>query len=174
MSHFLGPIAPILTDAGSVQELNPNGGAVTNQLPSLKVEGDVQRAKVHFKITDEKWDSLSTEERQEFIDGLPERGSGKKEKKFTFDLDISKLDKGIARLIGKPFAGYKDFADCVRQNQDAKDPDAYCGSIQAEVEGKKKSECGCPVEETITAKSIKKLDKSLSLLDNIQKKNLKR
>ena len=43
MSHFLGPIAPILTDAASVQELNPNGGAVTNQLPSLKTEGGVQR-----------------------------------------------------------------------------------------------------------------------------------
>ncbi len=43
MSHFLGPIAPILTDAASVQELNPNGGAVTNQLPSLKTEGGDQR-----------------------------------------------------------------------------------------------------------------------------------
>ena len=43
MSHFLGPIAPILTDATWVQELNPNGGAVTNQLPSLKTEGNVQR-----------------------------------------------------------------------------------------------------------------------------------
>ena len=32
MSHFLGPIAPILTDAASVQDLNPNGGAITNQL----------------------------------------------------------------------------------------------------------------------------------------------
>jgi len=33
MAHYLGPIAPVLTDANSVQELNPNGGAVTNQLP---------------------------------------------------------------------------------------------------------------------------------------------
>ena len=46
MSHFLGPVAPILTDAASVQDLNPNGGAVTNQLPSLKAEGDVQRANI--------------------------------------------------------------------------------------------------------------------------------
>lgn len=37
-------IAPILTDADSVQELNPNGGAVTNQLPSLKAQGDISRA----------------------------------------------------------------------------------------------------------------------------------
>ena len=46
MSHFLGPIAPILTDEASVQELNPNGGAVTNQLPSLKVEGNIQRTSI--------------------------------------------------------------------------------------------------------------------------------
>ena len=204
---------------------------------------DVQRAKEHYKIPDQVWDDMTEEDRQRFIDKLPNRGSRKKGvemtaeeikarirelikererlseelypkskltegqrkvldtelefiyseikalesvlgekliqkskevKKSNIIFDFSKLDEGIARLIGKPFAGYKDFADCVRQNQDAKDPDAYCGSIQAQVEGKKKSECGCPVEETITAKSIKKLDKSLSLLDNIQKKNLKR
>jgi hypothetical protein len=39
-------IAPVLTDAGSVQELNPNGGAVTNQEPSLKVTGDITRAQI--------------------------------------------------------------------------------------------------------------------------------
>jgi hypothetical protein len=39
-------IAPVLTDAGSVQELNPNGGAVTNQEPSLKVTGEVVRSQV--------------------------------------------------------------------------------------------------------------------------------
>jgi hypothetical protein len=37
-------IAPVLTDADAVQELNPNGGAVTNQLPSLKQQGDISRA----------------------------------------------------------------------------------------------------------------------------------
>lgn len=39
-------IAPVLTDANSVEELNPNGGAVTNQEPSLKDTGDYQRAQV--------------------------------------------------------------------------------------------------------------------------------
>ncbi len=33
-----------------------------------------------------------------------------------------------------PFAGYSDFADCVSQNQDKDDPDAYCGSIKHQVE----------------------------------------
>ena len=35
-----------------------------------------------------------------------------------------------------PFAGYSDHADCVSQNRDKDDPDAYCGSIEHEVEGK--------------------------------------
>jgi hypothetical protein len=39
-------IAPILTDSNSVQDLNPNGGAVTNQEPSLKQTADSQRASV--------------------------------------------------------------------------------------------------------------------------------
>lgn len=36
-------IAPILTDNDSVEELNPDGGGVTNQLPSLKVQGEITR-----------------------------------------------------------------------------------------------------------------------------------
>ena len=35
-----------------------------------------------------------------------------------------------------PFAGYEDFESCVRQNQDAADPNAYCAAIQRQVEGK--------------------------------------
>lgn len=34
-----------------------------------------------------------------------------------------------------PFAGYEDFDDCVAQNQDADDPEAYCAAIQQQVEG---------------------------------------
>jgi len=33
-----------------------------------------------------------------------------------------------------PFAGYKDFADCVRRNQDKDDPEGYCAQIQRRVE----------------------------------------
>jgi hypothetical protein len=36
-------ISPILTDNASVEELNPNGAGVLNQLPSLKQTGEVQR-----------------------------------------------------------------------------------------------------------------------------------
>lgn len=33
-----------------------------------------------------------------------------------------------------PFAGYRDFADCVAKNRDKRDPEAYCASIQRQVE----------------------------------------
>lgn len=33
-----------------------------------------------------------------------------------------------------PFGPYKDFDDCVRKNQDKRNPEAYCGSIQDQVE----------------------------------------
>ena len=35
-----------------------------------------------------------------------------------------------------PFADYTDFDDCVSKNQDKDDPDAYCATIQRNVEGK--------------------------------------
>lgn len=34
-----------------------------------------------------------------------------------------------------PFAGYRDFDDCVAKNQDKADPEAYCGSIKHRAEG---------------------------------------
>lgn len=34
-----------------------------------------------------------------------------------------------------PFAGYRDFDDCVAKNQDKANPEAYCGQIKHRVEG---------------------------------------
>lgn len=34
-----------------------------------------------------------------------------------------------------PFAGYADFGDCVRKNQDKENPAAYCATIQRTAEG---------------------------------------
>ncbi len=36
-----------------------------------------------------------------------------------------------------PFAGYKDFDDCVAKNRDKKNPQAYCGAIKHKVEDAK-------------------------------------
>jgi len=33
-----------------------------------------------------------------------------------------------------PFAGYKNFADCVAKNQDKENPEAYCAVIMRKVE----------------------------------------
>ena len=41
-----------------------------------------------------------------------------------------------------PMAQYKDFADCIRKNQDKSDPKAYCGSIYWKTEGKGKRKLG--------------------------------
>lgn len=37
-------------------------------------------------------------------------------------------------IIQKPFADYKDFDECVSQNKDKDDPEAYCGSIKNKIE----------------------------------------
>lgn len=42
-----------------------------------------------------------------------------------------------------PFANYKDWDDCISQNSDKSDPEAYCGKIKSEVEGTSKKECLC-------------------------------
>ena len=36
-----------------------------------------------------------------------------------------------------PFAGYKNFADCVAKNKSKSNPKAYCATIQRKAEGKK-------------------------------------
>lgn len=41
-----------------------------------------------------------------------------------------------AAFVQKPFADYKDFADCVSRNKDKGDPAAYCAVIMRQVEGK--------------------------------------
>ena len=41
--------------------------------------------------------------------------------------------------IHEPFAGYKDFADCVAKNKSKSDPKAYCATIMRKVEKPKHS-----------------------------------
>jgi len=51
------------------------------------------------------------------------------------------LDETAIKLLGEPFAGYTNFADCIAKNSDKSDPNAYCAVImrQAESENSKKS-----------------------------------
>jgi hypothetical protein len=49
------------------------------------------------------------------------------------------VDTLMQRIGLDPFAGYKDFDDCVAKNQDKDDPEAYCATIQRQVEGTSQS-----------------------------------
>lgn len=53
-----------------------------------------------------------------------------------------------------PFAGYKDFAECVEKNKDKKDPEAYCGEIQKRVEKFVKGGPGSGVKGHTTAEHL--------------------
>jgi len=52
------------------------------------------------------------------------------------DIDeiLDELDEEERSEGKRPFAGYADFDDCVSKNQDKKNPEAYCGAIQAQAE----------------------------------------
>lgn len=45
------------------------------------------------------------------------------------------VDAMMKNIALDPFAGYKDFADCVAKNRDKDDPDAYCATIKRQIEG---------------------------------------
>lgn len=45
-------------------------------------------------------------------------------------------DKKKSLPLEKPFAGYKNFADCVRKNKNKRDPEAYCAEVKRRSEGK--------------------------------------
>jgi hypothetical protein len=48
--------------------------------------------------------------------------------------EINYIAKSEIGEIKKPFAGYKNFQECVNQNQDKNDPSAYCAVIMRKVE----------------------------------------
>ena len=58
-----------------------------------------------------------------------------------------KLPKFLS--LGEPFADYKDFADCVAKNPQAKDPEAYCADIKRKVEGETVKETAGNIYEVL-------------------------
>ena len=60
--------------------------------------------------------------------GRPEGGWPGEENTWVADC------RDYTEVVIVPFAGYKDFDECVRKNQDKADPKAYCGSIKAKAE----------------------------------------
>lgn len=67
-----------------------------------------------------------------------------------------------SQIEGKPFAGYSSFEDCVKQNQQASNPEAYCATIMRQVEGKgdnTMTEEKKPKKEEMTEEEKKKMEK---------------
>ena len=53
-------------------------------------------------------------------------------------IDLLRKKEGVKKRSNKmPFAGYKNFQDCVNKNKNKKNPQAYCSSIMRQVEKKK-------------------------------------
>lgn len=96
----------------------PANQYVTN-VSILQKEGtpktDEERAKAHFNISDEEWNKLSPEEKQQYINQLPQRGQKVAEPLFVFTKDMT-WEQCIAEA-GK--------------NPDVKDPEALCGWLRA-------------------------------------------
>jgi len=54
---------------------------------------DEERAKTHFKISDEKWEELPDEKKEEYIKKLPPRGSGREENQDEYQEKEEDKDK---------------------------------------------------------------------------------
>jgi len=74
---------------------------VLEQDEEPKPRSDAERAKAHFNISDEEWDKLSDEEKQAYIDKLPERGSAEASAATPDDsnADVSHADRGGTRSL---------------------------------------------------------------------------
>ena len=73
-----------------------------------------------------------------------------------------------------PFADYKDFQDCVNQNQDKEDPKAYCGFIQKQVKGESFKEKLSKLEKSskIDYKTVKEVQDVDLVFDNINENTI--
>lgn len=71
-----------------------------------------------------------------------------------------------------PFAGYKNFTDCVSKHQDKRDPHAYCAAIMHQVEGKKGMQNPLPPDYHVSVAPTQKMngDKVYGLTDFGKKK----
>jgi SPP1 gp7 family putative phage head morphogenesis protein len=71
----------------------------------------------------------------------------------------------------KPMGEYSNFADCVRKNQDKKDPEAYCAAIMHRIEGKTK-ENPLVLRENERPTSHKRLESAINYVLDANKRSL--
>ena len=65
-----------------------------------------------------------------------------------------------------PFAGYKNFADCVSKNRNKKNPQAYCGFIMHQVEGKTQKK-DIYQESKMTSKNMPLVHDLIDMMDRV-------
>jgi hypothetical protein len=70
-------------------------------------------------------------------------------------------DEIAQHIANDPFAGFKNFAECVKKNQDKDDPEAYCGSIKAKAEKK-------DIFKTVLENIKGEIDVVLTKFDNVE------
>ena len=93
-----------------------------------------------------------------------------KEVKHMTSIALDRWQKEVEQLENKteikPFAGYEDFDDCVEQNQDKDDPEAYCAAIMEQAKE------GDDMEEekagrVLSAKNRAKLEEAREDIDEV-------
>ena len=80
---------------------------------------EAERAKAHFNISEEEWEALTEEEKQEYIDKLPPRGSAGMTDTSILD------DEGFKEFMSKCMKGGKSVAECAKlyEKEKGKEPE---------------------------------------------------
>lgn len=87
-------ISPILTDNASVEELNPNGAGVLNQLLSLKQTGELERDKItRFNDYKDIDNQRYTASHPGALSDGDEHGKGENDRKVGGLTDINKKNE---------------------------------------------------------------------------------
>lgn len=68
------------------------------------------------------------------VPGMGNQEATMEEVNFLAKSKVKKANELSKEEIQKPFAGFKDFDDCVKQNQDKDDPAAFCAFLKDRVE----------------------------------------
>ena len=104
----------LIIEAGLVKEVKETSVEDTKGKEIEEDAGprtEAERAKAHFELSDETWDALSEEEKQEYIDKLPPRGSATESVDDDAELDEIPLDDTSAEED-------EDCLDCDENKQD--------------------------------------------------------
>ncbi len=151
----------------------PEGTKKTEDLEIIKEEelsDDDFRNATNFLKAKYPWDKCIADMKREGY-------SDEQAKKICGAIRWGNIKRSLKKEeINKPFAGYKNFEDCVNQNKDKKDPEGYCAVIMRKVEGKNKDTDDKNKENNLTeninnlSQESEKTEKYLNI--NFQKKDM--